>query len=139
MPKIVPEGLKGLKGLGSLSKPDYDAFVERNKELIAQHGYDPVYINNLYSNKQFIDKFGVDQFKAIPDIEVRNNYYRDAIVEDEFNKLYKPREGYEGMGSNFERYSQMSTDAKLKLMESDYLLPNEFEEEFKNTWQKDIK
>ena len=57
MPIVTPQGLAGLKGLGSLSKQEYDTFVDKNRDLIASHNYDPVYINNLYSNKQFIDKF----------------------------------------------------------------------------------
>ena len=140
MPIIKPQGLEGLKGLGSLSERDYNAFVDRNKDLIAAHAYDPIYINNLYSNKQFIDKFGIDQFKAIPDINVRNNLFKDAIVGEEFDKLYNPfnadgtRDNSKGLGKDWEKYSQMSTDAKLKLLESDYLMPSEFEE----NWQKHL-
>ena len=140
MPLIKPQGLQGLKGLGNLSKQEYDSFVERNKDLISQHGYDPVYINNLYSNKQFIDKFGMDQFKAIPDINMRNNLFKDTVVGEEFDKLYSPinadgtRDNTKGLGSNWEKYSQMSTDAKLRLLESDYLKPSEFEE----NWQKHL-
>lgn len=140
MPINKPQGLRGLKGLGSLSKAQYDSFINRNKDLISQHGYDPVYINNLYSNKQFIDRYGVDKFKAIPDIDMRNTLYKDDIVNTEFNKLYSPfnpdgtRNNKKGLGVDFEKYSQLSTDAKLKLMESDYLSPSEFE----SNWKKNI-
>lgn len=134
MPIIKPQGLQGLKGLGSLSESEYNAFVDRNKDLIAAHAYDPVYINNLYSNKQFIDKFGIDQFKAISDINIRNEVFKDAIVDEEWNKLYSPinpdgtRDNNRGLGADFEKYSQMSTDAKLKLLESDYLTPSELKD-----------
>lgn len=140
MPINKPQGLRGLQGLGSLSKAQYDSFINRNKDLISQHGYDPVYINNLYSNKQFIDKYGIEKFKAIPDIDMRNTLYKDDIVNTEFTKLYSPinadgtRNNKKGLGADFEKYNQLSTDAKLKLMESNYLTPSEFE----NTWQKDI-
>lgn len=140
MPINKPQGLRGLKGLGSLSKAQYDSFINRNKDLISQHGYDPVYINNLYSNKQFIDRYGVDKFKAIPDIDMRNTLYKDDVVNTEFNKLYSPfnpdgtRNNKKGLGVDFEKYSQLSTDAKLKLMESDYLSPSEFE----SNWKKNI-
>lgn len=141
MPINKPQGLRGLKGLGSLSKAQYDSFINRNKDLISQHGYDPVYINNLYSNKQFIDRYGVDKFKAIPDIDMRNTLYKDDIVNTEFNKLYSPfnpdgtRNNKKGLGVDFEKYSQLSTDAKLKLMESNYLTPSEFE----SKWNKELK
>lgn len=140
MPINRPQGLRGLQGLGSLSKAQYDSFINRNRDLISQHGYDPVYINNLYSNKQFIDKYGIEKFKAIPDIDMRNTLYKDDIVNTEFTKLYSPinadgtRNNNKGLGADFEKYNQLSTDAKLKLMESNYLTPSEFE----NAWQKDI-
>lgn len=140
MPINRPQGLRGLQGLGSLSKAQYDSFINKNKDLISQHGYDPVYINNLYSNKQFIDKYGIEKFKAIPDIDMRNTLYKDDIVNAEFTKLYSPinadgtRNNQKGLGADFEKYNQLSTDAKLKLMESNYLTPSEFE----STWQKDV-
>lgn len=140
MPINRPQGLRGLQGLGSLSKAQYDSFINKNKDLISQHGYDPVYINNLYSNKQFIDKYGIEKFKAIPDIDMRNTLYKDDIVNTEFTKLYSPinadgtRNNQKGLGADFEKYNQLSTDAKLKLMESNYLTPSEFE----NAWQKDV-
>ena len=140
MPINRPQGLRGLQGLGSLSKAQYDSFINKNRDLISQHGYDPVYINNLYSNKQFIDKYGIEKFKAIPDIDMRNTLYKDDIVNTEFTKLYSPinadgtRNNNKGLGADFEKYNQLSTDAKLKLMESSYLTPSEFE----SAWQKDI-
>lgn len=140
MPINRPQGLRGLQGLGSLSKAQYDSFINKNRDLISQHGYDPVYINNLYSNKQFIDKYGIEKFKAIPDIDMRNTLYKDDIVNTEFTKLYSPinadgtRNNNKGLGADFEKYNQLSTDAKLKLMESNYLTPSEFE----SAWQKDI-
>ena len=140
MPVNKPQGLRGLQGLGSLSKAQYDSFINKNRDLISQHGYDPVYINNLYSNKQFIDKYGIEKFKAIPDIDMRNTLYKDDIVNTEFAKLYSPinadgtRNNKKGLGADFEKYNQLSTDAKLKLMESNYLTPSEFE----NAWQKDV-
>ncbi len=140
MPINKPQGLRGLQGLGSLSKAQYDSFINKNRDLISQHGYDPMYINNLYSNKQFIDKYGIEKFKAIPDIDMRNTLYKDDIVNTEFTKLYSPinadgtRNNNKGLGADFEKYNQLSTDAKLKLMESNYLTPSEFE----SAWQKDI-
>lgn len=141
MPINRPQGLRGLQGLGSLSKAQYDSFINKNRDLISQHDYDPVYINNLYSNKQFIDKYGIEKFKAIPNIDMRNTLYMDDIVNTEFYKLYNPinadgtRNNNKGLGADFEKYNQMSTDAKLKMMKSSYLTPSEFEDK----WNKDIK
>lgn len=140
MPINKPQGLKGLQGLGGLSKAQYDSFIEKNRDLISQHGYDPTYINNLYSNKQFIDRYGVEKFKAMPNIDMRNAMYKDDIVNTEFSRLYSPfdvdgvRNNNRGLGADFEKYNQLSTDAKLKLMESGYLTPAEFETQ----WKKDV-
>ena len=141
MPLAIPKGLSGLKGLNSLSKQEYDAFVGRNKDLIAAHNYDSQYIHNLYSNKQFIDKFGIDQFKAIPNIQQRNALYEETVIKEEGDKLYSPfnpdgtRDNNKGLGTAWEKFSQMSPDAQVKLMESDYLSPSEFETQ----WQKQQK
>lgn len=130
MPIITPQGLKGLQGIGSLSKADYDAFVKKNDALISRHAYDPQYISSLYSNKQFIDRYGVEQFKAIPDFNMRNNLLREDVVNEEWNNLYG------GMDDQWkQKYGMMSTDAKQKLLESDWLTPNEF----KNNWDKEIE
>ena len=88
MPIITPKGLKGLQGIGSLSQQDYDAFVKKNDALISKHAYDPAYISNLYSNKMFIDRYGVDQFKAIPDFDMRNKLLREDVVNEEWDNLY---------------------------------------------------
>ena len=126
MPIITPQGLKGLQGIGSLSKADYDAFVKKNDALISRHAYDPQYISNLYSNKQFIDRYGVEQFKAIPDFDMRNNLLREDVVNEEWNNLYG------GMDDQWkQKYGMMSTDAKQKLLESDWLTPTEFNTEWK--------
>lgn len=129
------QGLKGLQGLGGLSKAQFDNFIERNRDLISKHGYDPTYINNLYSNKQFIDKYGIEYFKAMPDINMRNAFYKDDIVNTEFKKRYDPKLNKNGFSiDSFNKYSQMSTDAKLALMQSKYQTPMEFEK----NWQRDI-
>lgn len=129
--------LQGLRGFGSLSKKDADDFIAKNQELIAARGYDPVYINNLYSNGQYINKFGIDDFKATPGINIRNQKLKDTIVNEVWDKWYSPindkniRDNSKGLGSLWEKYSAMSTDSKLKLLESDFLTPSEFEDKWK--------
>lgn len=115
MPIVRPKGLKGLEGIGSLSKADYDSFVNNNKALISAHNYDPVYINNLYSNKQFIDRFSIEDFKSIPDIEMRNKLYKDAVVNDAFNDVFKSDKDYNLLAN------QLDTQGKLDLLNSDYM------------------
>lgn len=139
MPEIKHQGLQRLKGLGELSKEQYDSFINSNKELISKHGYDPSYINNLYANKQFIDRYGVEAFKTMPDIDMRKNVFKEDIVNEEFDKWAKPTRSNKGLGTDYAKYSRMSADAKLKLMESDYLTPAEFEAKWKKDQEKGDK
>ena len=136
MSGTTPQGLKGLKGLGALSKTQYDAFVNNNIDLISKHRYDPVFIQNLYSNKQFIDRYGIDKFKAIPDINVRNTIFKDDIINTEFDKRYKQTRTNKGLGNLYDKYNAMSPDAKLKLMESNYLTPSQLEDKLKKDNEK---
>lgn len=130
MPIITPQGLKGLKGIGSLSKAEYEDFVRKNDGLISRHAYDPEYISNLYSNKMFIDRYGVDQFKAVPDFNTRNSLLREDVVNEEWDNLYGDMDDQWK-----QKYGMMSTDAKQKLLESDWLTTKEFTD----NWNKEIE
>jgi tetratricopeptide (TPR) repeat protein len=92
MPIIEPKGLRGLRGITSLSESEYNSFVTDNKDLIARHNYDPKYISNLYSNKQFIDTFGenaFDQAKAAGyDLSARNELLKNKIIGDTFVETF---------------------------------------------------
>ena len=132
MPIVKPQGLRGLQGLGSLNKAQYDDFINKNRDLIAQHGNDPMYVNQLYSNKQFIDKYGLEKFNAIPNADIRNEIFKGDLVNAEFDKLYKPTRTNKGLGNNYNKYAMMSADAKLKLLESNYLLPDELNKRVEN-------
>ena len=81
MGKEKLRGLKGLKGIGDMSKEEYSAFVEKNRAKIAAHNYDPAYISNLYENKQFIDIYGIDAFRATPGLENRRKLLQDDLKE----------------------------------------------------------
>lgn len=130
------QGLKGLKGLSAVSGAEYDKFVTANRDLIARHNYDPSYIAGLYKNKQFIDRYGVDAFKSLPSSELRNEMFRTDVINEEFTKRFSLKYNKNGMSDNdFLRYNQLSSDAKLKLLESGYLTNTEFE----NKWNKDVK
>lgn len=134
------KGLKGLKGIAALSDADYNKFVANNRDVIARHGYDPSYIAGLYQNKQFLDKYGEEAFDALPNARLRNEMFRQDTINEEFNKRYNLKFNKNGMSDNdFQKYSQLSTDAKLKLMESGYLTPSEFESQWKKEQNKIAK
>lgn len=125
---IKPDGLKGLKGINYIPKDEYDSFMDTNRQKIAAHNYDPVYINNLYSNKLFIDKYGIEKFRSMPNIDARNTLYRNDIINEEWENRYSSL----GAGWN-SKYGRMTPEAKLEVMESDWLTPTEFEENWKQT------
>lgn len=161
MPIITPKGLQGLRGISSLSDNEYEAFVSNNRNLIAKHNYDPKYISNLYSNKQFINAFGRDAFHQAKangfDLNARNELLRDKIVTNEFKNLYSPfnedgtRNNKKGLGADFEKYfgqidpatgqrvGGISTDGLLRILESDYLTPEEFESDWNKKKEAALK
>lgn len=141
MPEHAPKALQGLRSLGQIPAAEYADFIEKNKDLIEQHSYDPGYINSLYQNGLYIKKYGIDKFKATPGVDNRMAEYRSDIINTEFRKLYSPfkadgtRDNSKGLGEAWEMYGQMSDDFKLKLMESKYLSPAEF----KAKWDKHMQ
>lgn len=155
---IEPKGLPGLKGLNkqkintelsklngtrSASKEEFDQFYNDNIQAIAQHNYDPIFINNLYKNKQFIDKYGMEAFKATPGMKNREAIFKHDIINSAFADYAAPyndkgqRDNRIGLGTNWEKYnSQLSDDAKLKLMQSEYLNPSAFDQKWEEEYQK---
>lgn len=139
--KIKIQGLKGL----DFNSPEDKAWIARNKAAgIITDNWNNYDIQQLYRNKQFIDKFGIDRFNSmVNDPEGRNTLYRDALVNEQFFKSYNPYidddesrvdEGglplydpNKGMGRDFFKYNLMSTDAKLRLLESEWKTPKEME------------
>lgn len=133
--------LKRLKGLSSLSDQERWAFMEANEDKLKGF-HNPRQRNRaaeaLYMNRQFINEFGEDTFNQYGSgtqeaFDFRNQMLKDKVVGEEFNTRYNPKFNKNGMSDNdFQKYSQLSTDAKLKLMESGYLTNTEFE----NDWKK---
>ena len=143
MPIETPKALRGLNGLKGLSKQEQWAFMDANADKLSN-------IKNLrkrrrtaealYMNRQFIDKFGEDTFDKYAaggqeSFDFRNQILKHQVINEEFDKLYKPtkKNPKNGLGMQWNTYKDLSDDAKLKLMESDYLTPAEFE----TKWQKE--
>lgn len=135
---MAQKGLTGLGGFAELSEGDRQRFINRNRELIAKYHYDPAYINNLYDNTQFVKKFGIEAFRAQTNPELRDKIYKHAIVGEAFTKRYQNRDSKGkinntlGLGNMFDYYnSRLSDDGKIKLLQSNYLLPEELEAQLK--------
>jgi len=123
---IKPEILKGLKGLQGLSLEEQDIFLKENKDKILRHAFNPEYANNLYFNQQFVDRYGMDTFKAMPNIKQRRALYEKDLIGEAW------KEYTNGLDDEWvNQYDHMSDEGKLKLMESDWLNPREFDDKWK--------
>ena len=153
MPLIKLQGLRGLPGLNRLSSTDRNAFLSANKDKLRQATYGTAddfdnIADALYNNQQFINHFGLDTFNKMANgttaaYELRNNLLKEDIVNKVWNDYLNPfnndgtRKKVNPAGLNDDdwyKYNEMSTDAKLKVLDSDWFSPNEF----KSSWQKHI-
>lgn len=143
------EGLKGLKGLYAISDRERDLFLAQNAAKLAKYADDPINYSvaaeRIYNNQKFKDAFGVAAFNKLNDntedsYNYRNNLLKEKIVRTEAAKLspYDAngiRNNNRGMGANWEKFNELSVDGQLKVIQNDYLMPSEFE----NNWQKRMK
>lgn len=153
MPLIKLQGLKGLPGLNRLSSTDRDAFLSANKDKLRQATYGTAddfdnIADTLYNNQQFINHFGLDTFNKMANgtttaYELRNNLLKEDIVNKVWNNYLNPfnndgtrkKKNPAGLSDDdWYKFNEMSTDAKLKVLDSDWFSPNEF----KSSWQKHI-
>lgn len=134
------EGLKGLKGLYEISDRERDLFLAQNAAKLAKYADDPINYSvaaeRIYNNQKFKDTFGIDAFNKLNDnteksYNYRNDLLKEKIVRTEAAKLspYDAngiRNNNRGMGANWEKFNELSVDGQLKVMQSDYLMPSEF-------------
>ena len=127
-------GLRGLPGLNRLSEEERQAFMLANEDQLKQFrrpGDRKRAAEIMYNNQLFVNKFGEDKFNSLganteDAYNLRNEYLRNTVIEDEWNKRFNPiksnglRDNKIGLGDMWEHYNEMSTDAKLKVLESDY-------------------
>ena len=154
---IKTTGLKGLPGLNRLSKQERDAFYANNAAKLRKYEEDPEAYDYaaevLYNNQQFKNKFNDDDLFHQLSYDERNKYLTDVVAADAFSSRWSPfnadgtRNNKKGLGADYEKYfgqidpitgqrvGGLSTDGLLKVLESDYLSPEEFEAR----WKKDIE
>lgn len=151
MPLIKLQGLRGLPGLNRLSSTARDAFLSANKDKLRQATYGTAddfdnIADTLYNNQQFINHFGLDAFNKMANgttaaYELRNNLLKEDIVNKVWNNYLNPfnddgtrkKKNPAGLSDDeWYKFNEMSTDAKLKVLDSDWFSPNEF----KSAWQK---
>ena len=130
------QGLKGLKGLYELSKGERNKFLADNADALKEYADSPMRFANaaekLYKNQQFIDAFGEDAFKQYSNgtqsaYNMRNEILKDKIATEEYVKRYKGNMDE----SQFNKGMELSSDAKIRLLQSNYLTPKEFDKKWK--------
>ena len=149
MPVQRIKGLDGLKGLNEISDRERELFLRENASKLAKYADSPmsysIAAERIYNNQKFKDIFGIDKFSQLNDntkasYDYRNSLLKEFIVNREVAK-YSPydnngiRNNNKGAGEYWEKLNELSTDGKLKVMESNWLTPSEFE----NKWQSDYK
>ena len=110
MPIQQTKGLPGLKGWGSLSSEEKEAFMSQHPDM---RGLSMGKQIAAYRNQQFIDRFGVDAFNQY-NRQQRDQMYKAAVVGDEIDKVFKDDENYSAIKS-------LTADSQYELLQSDYL------------------
>lgn len=145
------KGLEGLKGIDFNSQEVKDWIARNKKAGVITDDWRPSDIENLYKNRQFINKYGKDEFRRMrSDPEARYERYRTDIINEAFEQNFSPLvdvtdengtikqlvDPNKGLGNDyFTKYNLMDTDSKLALLQSNYLTPSEF----KDKQEKDKK
>lgn len=143
MPAQTIEGLKGLPGLNRLSDDERRAFYDANKDILNLQNYHwqrdlDAAAEKMYNNKQFVNRFGMDKFKAMSNgsagaYNLRTQFLKETIANEELKKYLSPYDDKgvfhadKGIGSVqlWNKYNEMSPDAKIALLESKWLSPIE--------------
>lgn len=82
-------GLNRLDGWDALSEEQKKTFMNQKKDLLAKHGFDPNYTKQLYRNNQYIEKYGLDTFKAL-DNNTLEKMYKNDVVNEAFEERFSP-------------------------------------------------
>lgn len=146
MPITQNRGLRGLPGLNSISEEERQAFMLANEDKLKQYrrpGQKKRAAEILYNNQQFINQFGQDTFNKMNDgtqnsYDLRNTILKEKVVDDAFKEAYSPyadkatgtgkRDNKKGLGKDWETYyNDLSTDAKEKLLRSEWKTPEQME------------
>lgn len=145
MPIVKLQGLKGLRGFRNLPAEEQDWFIRNNGESLNNYRSPRrrrQAAEILYNNQNFKNVLGIDKFNSMNDgseesYNARNEYLKNYIVNREFDNYYDPSKNKFRFSKKeeFDKYKNLSTDAKLKLLESDYLTSSEFE----TKWKKDVE
>lgn len=145
------QGLSGLPGLNHLDQYQRKAFFEANKSILNTDNFKRLRdldkaAEILYNNQLFVKKFGQDVFNQYNNgteeaYNMRNEILKNTVVEEVWNNYTSPfkadgtRDNNLGLGALWEKYNEMSTDAKLKALESGWLNNQDFAkklEDYKN-------
>lgn len=145
----MPTRLQGLPGLNRLSAEERERFLLSNDEKLKKYKHRPDVYNRaaemLYNNQAFKGRYGDNALQEAKNrgmsYEDRNELLRQDIINQAWQQ-YSPfeedasgnliRNNRKGFGRDWEKYSQMSLDAKQQLLESDWLTPSQIEQERKD-------
>lgn len=144
MAKIQLKGLDGLKGLSGSEYRTWRAAQVAAGKITNSTPY--AQEEMLYNNQQYVAKYGMDAFKS-KSYEERMAQWDYDIVQPAFYQAFNPFfdddenktgangelfDASKGMGRDYFKYNLMSTEAKRKLLESDWLTKSEIDKKIKD-------
>lgn len=123
--------LEGLKGLSQQKQKDFRNLAI-NSKLVSDKAADWEF-ERLYSDINYINKFGQEDFLANTDYKERDKKYRDSIISDVANEFF----GAESDNVK-NTISQLSSDSLLELLNSGYKNKAELKK-YKNEIEKQVE
>lgn len=156
----MADNIKGLPGLNRLSDAERQTFMLDNADKLKKYRTSKQRseaADIIYNNQLFINTFGEDAFNELNDntkqsYDYRNEMLKEKAAREAFSDRFSPtKQGYRddntGLGADYEKYygyedaatgqrlNGLSSDALIKILESDYKSPEEFEE----SWKEQVK
>ena len=140
MPKVQIKGLRGLKGLNSLSDREYAQWKRDNSKYLGKYStYQQE--EELYNTQRFVKSYGKDTAKKLSysqrlAVEKHDlDEYNNSIIRKTFNDTYNPLKAdgtvdpKKGMGNLelFYKYGLMEPQFQRELLESDWKTGSEID------------
>ena len=154
MPIIQTTGTNAIKGLYGLSPKEREQWQAEQRQLgKLKPGASTAYMERLYKNQQFVNKYGVDKFNSMTPKQ-RDIYFKEDVAQNALAVKFSPYQKRDSNGKiigasttpipnngmspeEYERVSRWSADNKLALLSSGYISNNELQKRFQEAIKRE--